>query len=93
MGSLKPGATYVYERVDGVVYAREIGAPPESRFAMGWDYKPPDKSFEKWSKKFADEFLWNSIMEEAENNTALQKALENVKIIYYMIKEENGRKT
>ena len=28
MGSLKPGATYIYERVDNTVYAREIGAAP-----------------------------------------------------------------
>ena len=25
MGSLKPGATYIYERVNGVIYAREFG--------------------------------------------------------------------
>ena len=25
MGLLTPGATYIYERVDGVIYAREFG--------------------------------------------------------------------
>jgi hypothetical protein len=28
MGSLKPGATYIRERVGGVVYRREFGAEP-----------------------------------------------------------------
>ena len=38
MGRLKPGATYVYEKADGVTYARELGAHPGDRFAIGWDY-------------------------------------------------------
>ena len=35
MGRLKPGATYVYERVDGVVYAREQGQPADTRIEIG----------------------------------------------------------
>ncbi len=45
MGQLKPGVTYIYERADGVTYAREFGADPSTRFAVGWDYdsnKPGD---------------------------------------------------
>jgi hypothetical protein len=42
MGTLKPGVTYVYERADGVIYAREFGAAPDTRRAIGWDYKPED---------------------------------------------------
>lgn len=34
MGSLKPGATYVYERVDDRIYAREMGQP--KRQLVGW---------------------------------------------------------
>ena len=37
MGSLKPGATYIYERVDDTVYAREFGADPKDRFVIGYD--------------------------------------------------------
>lgn len=90
MGKLKPGATYIYERDDKTVYARELGAPPEDRVPVGWKYEPPTESYKTWSKKFADEYLWDDIMTTAEQNPALQKALENVKILYYMIKEENG---
>ena len=38
METLKPGVNYIYERVNGVVYAREFGAPPNTRFPIGWDY-------------------------------------------------------
>ena len=38
MGSLKPGATYIYEKANGVTYAREFGSDPSTRQAVGWDY-------------------------------------------------------
>ena len=38
MGSLKPGATYVYEKANGVTYAREFGSHPSTRQAIGWEY-------------------------------------------------------
>lgn len=37
MGSLKPGATYIYERVDGRIYAREFGKT--DRKIVGYDNK------------------------------------------------------
>jgi hypothetical protein len=40
MGTLIPGATYIYERADGVVYARELGADPNTRQVIGMDYDP-----------------------------------------------------
>ena len=88
MGSLKPGATYIYERVDDVVYAREQGAAPETRVAVGWDYDPENDAFKSWSSKFADDYLWGDIMMAAENNPALQEALERVKVVYYLTKDK-----
>jgi hypothetical protein len=38
MGSLKPGATYIYERNKDTVYAREFGADPNTRQVVGWKY-------------------------------------------------------
>ena len=89
MGSLKPGATYIYERDGKTVYAREMGADPNTRQVIGWDYEPDNTEFKNWSKRFADEYLWNDIMKVAETNGALQEALERVKVIYYLSKE-NG---
>ena len=90
MGNLKPGATYVYERDGKTVYAREMGADPKTRFAIGWDYDPENTAFKSWAQKFANDYLWGDIMMEAETNIALQEALERVKVIYYLSKE-NGK--
>ena len=40
MGTLKPGATYIYERNGNEVYARESGADPSTRQLMGYAYDP-----------------------------------------------------
>jgi hypothetical protein len=88
MGSLKPGATYVYERDGKVVYAREMGAPPDTRQVVGWDYDPENPDFKNWSKKFIDDYLWDDIMKASETNVALQEALERVKVIYYLSKDK-----
>jgi len=40
MGQLKPDSTYIYERVNDVVYARESGAGPGTRIVIGYDYDP-----------------------------------------------------
>ena len=50
MGSLKPGAKYIYERADGVTYAREFGADPSTREAIGWNYDPTQPNFAKSSR-------------------------------------------
>lgn len=89
MGNLKPGIAYIYERDGKVVYAREAGSAPSTRFAVGWDYDPENESFKTWGEQFADAYLWDDIMTVAEDNVALQEALERVKIIYYLSKE-NG---
>jgi len=38
MGQLKPDTTYIYEHADGITYAREFGAEPDERFAIGATY-------------------------------------------------------
>jgi hypothetical protein len=37
MGTLKPGSTYIYERANGVVYARESGSDPSTRQVIGYE--------------------------------------------------------
>jgi hypothetical protein len=95
MGSLKPGATYVYERHDGVVYAREHGAAPETRQVIGWEYKPtsnlPNVTSAKkttGNKELDDHNEWIRIRLEAKTNPALQKAVERVKMLYKLSKEK-----
>ena len=38
MGTLTPGASYIYERNGEEIYAREIGAPIQSRKLIGYQY-------------------------------------------------------
>ncbi len=80
MGSLKPGVTYIYERADGVTYAREFGST--ERRAIGWDfdYKSSDNPYQ-------EKELWNDIFKTAESNPALRHALDQCKIVYYLSKE------
>jgi len=80
VGRLKPGATYVYERANGVTYAREMGAPSNERIVIGWDY-------EVQQKMMLDE--WNRILEAAKQNPALQEAVDRVKVIYELTRDPN----
>jgi len=96
MGNLKPGATYIHERVDNVVYAREFGANPETRHVVGWDYNKDDPNFDPRTKDgrplrehILESKLWREIHREAETNSTLREALERVKMLYYLSKE-NG---
>jgi hypothetical protein len=88
MGSLKPGATYVYEKVDGVTYARETGAAPDTRQAVGWDYDPRTSDDRPLHDHLMEDKLWGDIRREAKTNPALQAAMERVKILYYLSKQE-----
>ena len=82
MGALKPGAKYIYEKADGVTYAREFGAPHNERFEIGRDY-------ERFLK---DELrLWEEIVREGRTNAALQDALDRAKIVYHLSKD-HGKK-
>ena len=73
MGQLKPGATYVYERHNGQVWARESGS--KERILIGWD--------EETQKGL----LWREIPEAAKTNPALQKAVDRVIMLYKLSKE------
>jgi hypothetical protein len=94
MGSLKPGATYIYERVDDTVYAREMGADPSTRQVIGWNYDKDHPDFDPRTSDgrplhdhIMDSKLWGNIRREAKTNPTLQKALEQCIIIYNLSKE------
>lgn len=92
MGTLKPGATYVYERVDNTVYAREFGADPSTRQVIGYDLNEKNNPFfQKIAEKYFLEVEWAKILEEAKDNLALHQAIERVKIIYHLSKTD-GKK-
>jgi hypothetical protein len=93
MGSLKPGATYIYERDGGTVYARETGADPSTRTEIGWNHDPRTDDGRPLHDHILDSKLWGEIRREARTNITLQQALERVKILYYLSKENGNGKT
>ena len=96
MGTLKPGATYIYERVDNKVYARESGTDPSTRQAVGWDYDPVSGHQVDYDKRTSDgrplfdhlqeDKMWGEIRRMAKTSPALQDALERAIMIYKLIK-------
>ena len=95
MGSLTPGATYIYERVGDTVYAREQGST--DRRIIGYDYKtgelvdtPREDTF--LGLPMSEMMLMAVIIHESKNNEALRQQIERVKILYHLSKE-NGRET
>lgn len=76
MGTLKPGATYIYESPDGgkTVYAREFGSL--ERKLIGAEYPISRK------------INWVDVEIEAKTNPALQRALDRVILVYTLTKEK-----
>jgi hypothetical protein len=73
MGRLKSGATYIYEKVDGAVYAREQGQPVHTRINIGGT-----SIIEMLEKEQA----WIQIYKDRKNSKALENAVEETIIIY-----------
>lgn len=86
MGQLKPGATYIYERADGVVYAREFGS--SERKEIGWDYDSRTPDGRPLRDHLLEDKLWGEIRREAKTNLALQSALDRAIMIYKLSKDK-----
>jgi len=90
MGTLKPGATYVYERVGSTVYAREAGADPATRKEIGYSFNTDNDPYLKnISRNYFLEIEWAEILKESESNPSLQAAIDQVKVTYHLSKK-NG---
>jgi hypothetical protein len=98
MGTLKPDTSYVYERANGVVYAREFGADPGTRFEVGYEYDPVTGHRIDHDKRTSDgrplidhvreDRMWGEIRRAARTNPTLQDALERAIVIYNLSKED-----
>lgn len=91
MGSLKPGATYIYERQGGTIYAREMGADPSTREAIGWDWEPetnPARVRGASRESILENQQWHQILTAAKTDPALQEAIERVKLLYHLGKQD-----
>jgi len=97
MGTLKPNTTYIYERADGVVYARESGADPSTRIEVGYEYDPVSGHRIDYDSRtgngrplhdhIMEDKMWGEIRRTAKINPTLQDALERAIMIYQLSKE------
>ena len=85
MGSLKPGATYIYESPDGgeTVYAREFGET--ERHLVGYSHKA-----QSTRDRIQADQLWYDIRRTAQTHEGLQEELERVIIYYQLLKESDN---
>lgn len=91
MSLLKPHTTYIYERQGGTVYAREMGSPAETRFAIGYDWEldtNPARVKGASLESIRENQYWHTILIAAKSNPMLQEAIERVKILYEMTKKD-----
>jgi hypothetical protein len=93
MGSLKPGATYIYERNGEEIYAREFGKT--ERTIIGYQYEnkvdPRTDDGRPVFEHLREDKLWGEIRRAARTNKALQEAMERVKLVYHLSKD-HGKK-
>jgi hypothetical protein len=87
-GSLTPGVTMIYERANGIVYARESGAEPSTRKEVGWDYDSRTSDGRPLRDHMQNAKLWGDIHRAAKTNPALQEALDQVMVIYNLSKSQ-----
>ena len=88
MGSLTPGAKYIYERDGGTVYAREFGKT--ERRVVG--YNLPEHR-DPLQYDILETQLWQDIVEAGKTNPTLQKTLDRAVLIYQTIKDDIEPKT
>ena len=92
MGSLKPGATYIYERNGDEIYAREFGETERRligyRYEMDGTPDPRTSDGRPLIEHVREDKLWGEIRREAKTNTALQKALDRAIMIYRLSKDK-----
>lgn len=90
MGDLKPGATYIYERVGEEIYAREFG--DKERKLIGYQYEnkidPRTDDGRPLHEHMRESQLWGQIRREAKTNPTLQKALDRAIMIYKLSKDK-----
>jgi hypothetical protein len=68
------------------VYAREAGADPSTRIAIGWDYDLRTSDGRPMHDHIREDKLWGEIRREAKINPTLQDALNRAIMIYQLSK-------
>lgn len=87
MGTLKPGATYIYERDGDDVYAREFGET--ERKLIGYAHVADSRTSDGRPLRdhMLEDKMWGEIRRMAPTNPALQSALDRAIMIYRLSKD------
>jgi hypothetical protein len=87
MGTLKPGATYIYERTGDEVYAREFGKTERKLVGYTHVADPRTSDGRPLHDHMMEDKMWGEIRRMAPTNPALQSALDRVIMIYRLSKD------
>jgi len=86
MDKLIPGAALIYERADGVTYAK-YRDPPHNKLPR-WIVGGDPAGVARAQGKLLDYSEWLNLCELAQSNQTLQKQLKNLVNTYFIVKEE-----
>ena len=83
MGTLTPGATYIYERAEGIIYARKFGDDPTNRIVVGYESgKEYDSNGS--NKRMLSEL--NEIVKMCETDLGMKELLDQLFVMYNLKK-------
>jgi len=85
LGKMIPGEALIYERADGVVYARYRDKPDIERWIIGGDSAGVSRA--QGTLFGYDE--WRDMQLTADFNPALKKQLDRLLVMYYTVKDSN----
>lgn len=88
MGTLKSGATYIYERNGDEVYARVFGETDRKLIGYSHIEDPRTAVGRPLNEHILEDKLWGEIRRAAPTNPALQKALDRAIMIYRLSKDK-----
>ena len=83
MGNLIPGEELIYERANGVVYARYSNRPEIPRWIVGGD----PGAVARAQGRLLDYSEWLNLCDLVETNVTLKKQMDKLVNTYYIIKE------
>lgn len=78
MGSLKPGATYIYERVAGSVFAREFGKTERKLVGYSTNMSPEIEIYRS---------EMNQVLLMCESDPAMKEMLDQLFVMYNLKKQ------
>ena len=84
MGNLLPNEKLIYERANGVVFARYRDKPDIPRWIVGGD----PGAVARAPRKLLDYAEWQNLCDVAQENVTLKKQLEKLVNLYYVVKDE-----